>query len=176
MGSNLEVEILKMLPSDWTGFKISTSKRNNLVCLFDDLTISSAVSDYFLPLKSTALFGAENVKEHVIIKQEHLGYESNLDYNDVDDMQTDDLPSYPGYGENEYMNEIDPLFKSENVSIKEENSSIKGVLISEGFPPMSFPQKICRITILNLNWRIEDCDLVSLFEKMTKVKKLSKTK
>ena len=137
-----------MLPSDRSDFKISTSKSNDLVSLFEDLTIPSEVSDYFLPLKSTALFGAEKVKEHVIIKQEHLEYENNLDYNDVD-MQTDDLPSYPGYGENDYLNDIDPLFKSENVSIKEENSSIKGGLISESFSPMSFPQKICQISILN---------------------------
>ena len=137
-----------MLPSDWSEFKISTSKNNDLVSLFENLTIPSAVSDYFLPLKSTALFGAEKVKEHVIIKQEHLEYESNLDYNDVE-MHTDDLPSYPGYGENDYLNDIDPFFKSENVSIKEENSSIKGGLISESFSPMSFPQKICQITILN---------------------------
>ena len=67
-------------------------------------------------------------------------YENNLDYNDVD-MQTDDLPSYPQYGENDYLNDIDPLFKSENVSIKEENSSITGGLISESFSPLSFPQK-----------------------------------
>ena len=137
-----------MLPSDWSEFKISTSKNNDLVSLFENLTIPSAVSDYFLPLKSTALFGAEKVKEHVIIKQEHLEYESNLDYNDVE-MHTDDLPSYPGYGENDYLNDIDPFFKSENVSIKEENSSIKGGLISDSFSPMSFLQKICLITILN---------------------------
>ena len=135
---------MKILPSDSSEFKISISKNSDLVSLFEDLIIPSAVSDYFLPLKSTALFGAENVKEHVIIKQEHLEYESNLDYNDVDDMQTDDLPSYPGYGENEYMNEIDPLFKSENVSIKEENSSIKGGLISENLSPLSFPQKYAK--------------------------------
>ena len=117
-----------------------TSKSNDLVCLFDDLTIPSAVSDYFLPLKSTALFGDEKVKEHVIIKQEHLEYENNLDYNDVE-MHTDDLPSYPGYGENDYLNDIDPLFKSENVSIKEENSSIKGGLLSQSFSPTSLPKK-----------------------------------
>ena len=49
----------------------------------------------------------------------------HLDYN-YEDTQTDDLPSYHHYGENNYLNDIDPLFKSENVSIKEENSSIKG--------------------------------------------------
>ena len=57
-------------------------------------------------------------------------------------MHTDDLPSYPGYGENDYLNDIDPLFKSENVSIKEENSSVKGCLISESFSPMSFSKKV----------------------------------
>ena len=129
-----------MLPSDWSEFKISTLKSNDLVSLFEDFTIPSAVSDYFLPLKSTALFGAEKVKEHVIVKQEHLEYENNLDYNDVE-MHTDDLPSYPGYGENDYLNDIDPLFKSENVSIKEENSSIKGDLISESFSHLSFSIK-----------------------------------
>ena len=133
-----------MLPSDRSDFKISTSKSKDLVSLFEDLTIPSEVSDYFLPLKSTALFGSEKVKDHVVIKQEHLEYEHNLDYNDVE-MHTDDLSSYPGYGENDYLNDIDPLFKSENVSIKKENSSIKGGLISENLSP----QEICQITILN---------------------------
>ena len=144
--------------------KIEDSFSNNPWCVDDAtafLKFCCPECDYQIPdlqmfsdhavdnhMKSTALFGAEKVKEHVIIKQEHLEYESNLDYNDVE-MHTDDFPSYPGYGENDYLNDIDPLFKSENVSIKEENSSIKGGLISDSFLPMSFLQKICQITILN---------------------------
>ena len=73
--------------------KIEDSFSNNPWCVDDAtafLKFCCPECDYQIPdlqmfsdhavdnhMKSTALFGAEKFKEHVIIKQEHLEYENN---------------------------------------------------------------------------------------------------